>query len=44
MQVLEFLFGFFYEAFLFERARGGVGVLLPEDLFGGDAALQVLPV
>lgn len=44
MQVREFLFGFFNEVFLFEQARSGVGVLLPEDLFGGDAALQALPV
>lgn len=42
--VLEFLFGFFYEMFLFKQARGGIGVLLPENLFSGAAALQVLPV
>lgn len=35
----------FYEVFLFDQARGsGVGVLLPEDLFGGGATLQVFPV
>lgn len=44
MWVLEFLYGFFYEMFLFEQARGGVGVLLPENLFSGAAALQVLPL
>lgn len=44
MWVLEFLFGFFNEVFLFEQARGGVGVLLPEDPFSGGAALLVSPV
>lgn len=35
----------FSEAFLSDGARGsGVGVLLPKDLFGRGAALQVLPV